>query len=313
MLLLISRISLTLLFVIGCSSCDTGFPIRNIRDVFVEKNFIWTDSANQSFDRHAESFFYHYENDSVYVINRWLGEGQLGGSATFTILCCSKTNKGEYKLDNGAVLHYMRPSFVGNESSIRNFGILKPNNFKAFTPPNGKNDISLIYDGDLDFHVNVDYFPLNYNWLRFNVRSSENPEQVLNSIKLLLPFLHPEQELGDLVNNIKPLMSNSKSFFTVKSDIISKLEQISRGNTYSHVISVLGPPSYEQESLRTKRNVYVGKSLYYILEQKDHSIFNAKEDRYITIYINANGNVMGILKKNLEKIKENRDHGKGTE
>lgn len=78
------------------------------------------------------------------------------------------------------------------------------------------------------------------------------------------------------------------------------LKEVAVGDAYGRVISVLGPPTYEQDMMAKERPVPLGKILRYILEQRDQRDLNAMTDRYVTIYLDTSGKVKEILKNNLK-------------
>ena len=84
------------------------------------------------------------------------------------------------------------------------------------------------------------------------------------------------------------------------SDIVSKLEQVSIGNSYEQVISILGPPTSQHDMIAKERAITKGRVLYYVTKQHEPDNLNAKSDSYVAIYLDEKGNVKEILKNNID-------------
>ncbi len=106
-----------------------------------------------------------------------------------------------------------------------------------------------------------------------------------------------------IVNEEKAVTGNGNrpdSIIRKGSDVVSGLERISRGDSCLHVISVLGSPTYEREMMAKERSISKGRVLYYVVLQHESGNLNAKSDSYAAIYFDEKGNVIEILKNNID-------------
>ena len=81
---------------------------------------------------------------------------------------------------------------------------------------------------------------------------------------------------------------------------MSELEQISIGDSYEHVLSVLGPPTSQHDMMVKERPISKGRVLYYVTKQHEPDNLNAKSDSYVAIYFDEKSNVKEIIKNNID-------------
>ena len=78
------------------------------------------------------------------------------------------------------------------------------------------------------------------------------------------------------------------------------LATVAIGDSYEKIIKTFGEPGYENELVLKEKPVVVGKSLIYLVSQKDPRVLNEKTDKFIQFNFDKNNKLSGIFPNNIK-------------
>ena len=96
-------------------------------------------------------------------------------------------------------------------------------------------------------------------------------------------------------NNLETSNNSQAANMEIKDYQHLVSDNIAIGDSYQKVIAILGTPNYEKELVLKEKPGVIGKTLTYVISQKDPRILNEKTDQFISFYFDKDNQLSEIL------------------